>query len=260
MAEFTLHLDESGDHTDSHPDTEGRRYLGLLGVVLRSNTIANFRAELDSFKLKHFPGMAPGQPVLHRKEIMYSKGAFFLLQDPAKRSDFDSDLLQLIRQSKYMLLGVVVDKSLHLPRDYRRLRDPYHYGTQVMLERYCKWLSRRNATGSIVAEARGKKENRDLRNFFGEFFTNGSIYIDSTTVRRTLVTNRIEILPKKANHPVLQLADLLAAPVKLDILHTYERRTDRGSEFSARIIESVQGKYHRSLLGTVKGCGKKLLD
>jgi hypothetical protein len=35
---------------------------------------------------------------------------------------------------------------------------PYHYGLLALMERYCGWLDFNNATGDIMAESRGGKE------------------------------------------------------------------------------------------------------
>ena len=98
----------------------------------------------------HFP------PVLHRKEILNSSGAFYGLQDPSKRLVFNSDLVDLIKATDFMIIGVVIDKHTHSQKTYRRLKHPYHYALHGMLERYCGWLKFTTRRGDVMAEARGK--------------------------------------------------------------------------------------------------------
>ena len=38
-----------------------------------------------------------------------------------------------------------------------------------MLERYCNFLRLNNSVGDVMAEARGKKEDRKLQEVFGSF-------------------------------------------------------------------------------------------
>lgn len=48
-----LFVDETGDHSSSHPTDIGKRYLGLVGIIMRLNTHGAFTVALEEFKKKH---------------------------------------------------------------------------------------------------------------------------------------------------------------------------------------------------------------
>ena len=63
--------------------------------------------------------------------------------------------------------------------------------------------------------------------------------------------------PKRNNIAGLQLADILAYPVKQSILLENKRIPDPGNIFGKKICETIKTKYNRHLYwGYIKGYGR----
>lgn len=192
---------------------------------------------------------------------MQRRGPFSCLTDEARRRAFDIDLVSLIATAPYRLLAVTIDKSQHGTRAYRFLRHPYHYCLHALLERFCGLLDRLRMTGHVVAESRGKVEDYLLKEAYRGVYASGTSYLRARIAQKTLISSELEIRKKTDNISGLQLADMLAYPANRDVLLSYGRIDSCGSEFTARIIAAIRGKYNRKFGdGRVKGYGKILLS
>lgn len=78
--------------------------------------------------------------------------------------------------------------------------------------------------------------------------------------QRALTSKDIKIQPKRANIAGLQLADMLAYPVKQACLIEESLITDPGDVFGKRVMEIVNSKFNINYrTGEVRGYGKVLL-
>jgi hypothetical protein len=258
--DYILYLDETGDHTMGVSDDIGKRYLGIAAPFFERAAIDTLEEAILGLKKKHLPCNGT-IPVLHRKEIMQCRGPFSCLQDEGRRKEFDAELVDLIANASYKLLAVTIDKAQHGAKTYRTLSHPYHYCLHAVLERFCGLLDHMNRTGHVVAEARGKTEDYQLRAAYRKVYECGTSYLTAETVQKTLVSAEIEIRKKHENVAGLQLADMLAHPANRDVLVAYERLTSHGSDFTLKLAEAMKAKYNRKAGdGRVKGYGKILLS
>jgi hypothetical protein len=267
VVDYRLYIDEAGDHAACIDGTApvGQRYLGLIGIVLPCGILyEKLSLELDAFKRKHLP-YDPDErpPVLHRRDIVERRGAFRVLQDDAKKSAFNDDLLSIINSTRFMAIAVVVDKLTHGRATYRRLSHPYHYCLLGMLERYCGWLKLMNLRGDVLVESRGGSEDLEFKKAYEDLYDSGSGaagHLSRSTVQLTLTSRTPKLKKKEQNLAGLQLADLLAHPLVRDVLVTYGRLPHRGSAFADRIAEVVRTKYNRQIYtGKIEGYGQVIL-
>ena len=98
---YRLYVDEFGDHTTAGEESDlGNRYLDLVGVWFED--YAAFRVALEGLKRTHLPNYDPDDPpVVHRKDVLHTRGAFRRLHDPKRRMAFDSDLVKIIRETPF---------------------------------------------------------------------------------------------------------------------------------------------------------------
>lgn len=262
MARYRLYIDETGDHTNSDASDIGKRYLGLAGVVIaHPEPYATFCVDLEALKRRHLRYDPDSPPVLHRSDIFQATGAFSPLQDEAKRAAFDADLLTHGAQLDYRIIVVVIDKVDHFTKKYRRLGHPYHYGLVAMLERYCGWLKFSGARGDVMAESRGGKEDRALKDAYRRFHRGGSLFTRSDVPQATLTSKEIKIKPKVLNIAGLQLADLFAHPLTRDVLVEYGRMAPLiAGSFTQKMTAVAQPKYNRQVYqNRIRGYGRILL-
>jgi len=253
---YRLYIDESGDHAYNLLDELPHRYLALLGVWFRQeDDYINFADNLERFKRDIF-GPRPDKPViLHRSEIINRKGPFGILCNPDIRMKFNSGLLDIISQARFYMVCVLIDKKKHLDK-YASPFHPYHYCLAAMLDRFSGWLNYKNVIGDVMAESRGREEDLQLKQAYRRVYESGTLMFDYVHHQRVLTSREIKIRPKISNIAGLQLADILAHPVKQTML-IEKNVSDTIGEFGSRIYSFVKSKFNCNILTEqVNGYGK----
>ena len=257
---YRLYVDESGDHAYKLLGRPDHRYLALLGVWFRqSDDYVGFADALEGFKRRVF-GPHPDHPViLHRSDIINRKGPFGILTDPARRDTFDQGLLEVVAYASFKVICVVIDKKKHLSA-YESPFHPYHYCLAALLDRYSGYLNFKNALGDVMAESRGREEDRQLEDAYHRVYESGTLMFPREHHQRALSSRHIKIKRKEANIPGLQLADILAHPVKQSMLMERAAMVGSQSPFGARLLQTVARKLTRNVrTGKVWSYGKVML-
>jgi len=258
---YRLYLDESGDHTYHEIDDPPKRYLALLGCIIESETYrTKFQPALERLKQTHFPHNPDEPVILHRTDVINKRGPFWRLRDKEKERIFNKDLLEFLEEQEYIVIIIVIDKKTHTERYREAAFHPYHYCLAAMLERYCGWIHYHNAIGDVLAESRGGTEDRQLRGAYIRTYNNGTQFRDQAFFQGVLTSKKIKLKPKSSNIAGLQLADLLAYPVKQEILFENRRITDIKDVFGEEICKIMNVKYNKHFYnGRIDGYGKVLL-
>jgi hypothetical protein len=254
---YRLYIDESGDHALKAVEAPEQRYLALLGVWFRQNPdYVAYADALEEFKRKVF-GPRPDKPVvLHRTAIMNRKGAFGVLCDDALRLKFDEGLLSVVKDAQFHMVCVIIDKKRHVER-YTSPFHPYHYCLAAMLDRYSGWLNYKNSVGDVIAEARGKEEDLQLSEAYRRVYEGGTLMFNHAHHQRALTSKDIKIRRKSDNIAGLQLADLLAQPVRQAMLCEKGVIKKGKTPFADELLKVVEPKFNRQeWTGQVDGYGK----
>jgi len=254
---YRLYVDESGDHAYRALDDPAHRYLALLGVWFRQEDhYVRFVDELEALKRQIF-GPRPDKPViLHRSDIIGRKGPFGLLSDVKPKRDFDQGLLDVIGHAVFVLAAVIIDKREHVQR-YAKPSHPYHYCLAALLDRYSGWLNYYGAVGDVMAEARGKKEDRLLEAEYTRIYAEGTLQFPASHHQRALTSREIKMRPKAANIAGLQLADILAYPVKQMLLFERGRIPDPGDVYGKHLYRAIENRFNKNYgTGRVRGYGQ----
>jgi hypothetical protein len=257
---YRLYIDESGDHSTRHLDRDVSRYLSLTGVWFRQNgDYREFCEALSALKVEFFGARGLDDIVLHRSAIINRRGPYAVLSAPPTRARFDAQLLNTVIQSKFRVVCTTVDKLEYL-RDYTRPFDSYHYCLAETVGCYAQWLDEHGAAGDVMAESRGGAEDTELKSAFARIRGTGELVFDRQLNRRVLTSAEIKITPKSANVAGLQLADLLAHPLKQWSLSRRRLAEVRENSFGARLVEAVQSKLVRDeASGALDGFGLRWL-
>lgn len=257
---YRLYVDEVGNPDLNASQDPNHRYLSLTGVILELGYVDEtvFPA-LEGLKRKYF-GSHPDEPViLHRKELLNKKHPFVSLRDPAIEAAFNVDILRLFADLDYTVLTAVIDKLEHQQRYQAWRFDPYHYCLTILVERYVLWLRRREAVGDVMAESRGGKEDRRLKDSFERAYSMGSDFIRPEVFDAYLTSKSLKVKPKSNNIAGLQLADLIAYPSFRATLARHEG-LPLPDNFGGRIAQILEeSKYNRSPRGEIEGWGRKWL-
>jgi hypothetical protein len=258
---YRLYVDESGDHAYKLLDQPSHRYLALLGVWFRQqDDYVAFADSLEQFKRDMF-GPRPDRPVvLHRSDIINRKGAFGVLRDQDRAKAFDAGLLQVVASARFRMVCVIIDKQGHLDR-YSSPFHPYHHCMAAMMDRYSGWLNYKNAVGDVMAEARGREEDLQLEQAYTRVYESGTLSFSHEHHQRALTSKDIKIQDKRASIAGLQLADVLAHPVKQACLAERGLIEGEGGAFGSAVYEAAAGKFNADgRTGEVDGYGKVWLS
>jgi hypothetical protein len=215
-----------------------------------------FVSDLDRFKQDIF-GPRPDKPViLHRSEIINRRGPFGLLCNEKMRQKFDGGLLGVISRAQFKMVCVVIDKQTHLQR-YSSPFHPYHYCLAAMMDRYSGWLNYKNATGDVMAESREGEEDLQLKGAYRRVYESGTLMFSHEHHQRALTSRDIKLQKKSANIAGLQLADVLAYPIKQACLIDKGRIPDVGDVFGKQVYMATESKFNvQENTGQIDGYGK----
>lgn len=246
VLEFRIYIDEVGNIDLKNSDKPNHRFLSLTGVIVDLEYVRNvISPELEAFKSKYFDSHPDEPVVLHRKEILNRRGPFSRLRDENVRASFDKELLRKLRDWHYRVITVCLDKKKHRDQYTVWLYHPYHYCLLMMLERYVWFLEQYNSVGDAMAESRGGKEDRKLKEAFNRIWIYGSDYIDSGRFQAVLRSRQLRVKPKSNNISGLQLADMIAHPSRNEILKDSGFDQIRLGDFAKKVIGLLGKKYYQ---------------
>jgi hypothetical protein len=258
---YRIYIDEVGNSDLKSSANEEHRFLCLTGIIFDLDYVRNIlQPELEALKTKYF-GSHPDEPVVfHRKELVHKKHPFNNLKDPAVSKAFDAEFLDLLKKWEYKVIGVVLDKQEHNSTYAETWKyDPYHYCQEVLLERFKLFLNVKNATGDVMIESRGGKEDMRLKKSFRNLMEKGTNYLTAAELNQRITSKELKVKAKGANIAGLQLADLIAHAVRRYVFKTVLQMNDGKTTFSDAIIDIlVEGKFF-DYKGKIIGYGIKKL-
>jgi len=164
--------------------------------------------------------------------------------------------LALMKSWEYTVISVCLDKKNHKETYTTWRYDPYHYCLAVLLERFVFFLNRKNIQGDVMAESRGGKEDRRLKDSFARLWEEGTDYVDQEQFQKALTSKQLKVKLKTNNISGLQLADLLAHPSRNEILQEQGLLGKDLGFFAQKVVEVLQKKYYQH---DGKMFGKKFL-
>lgn len=242
---YRVYIDESGDHTFSQLGNPAHRYLALTGIAIEQEYYrSTLHPTFEALKQKHFPHSPDDPVVMVRSKIVRRNGPFGRLRNPALNAAWETDFLDFLGNTEMRIYTVVIDKRDHLAQYGKAAWHPYHYCLTVILERARGWLNVRGGVTDVLAESRGKREDRELRSEYQKLWNQGTYYITASDFRQVLTSKKLKCKRKSQNIAGLQLADLIAAPSKVDILAQNSRHLAHPpSNFTNQINQTIRVKY-----------------
>lgn len=217
MSHF-LFLDEAGDHGLSFVDKNFPLFL-LCGCVIEQKCLKEIKSRIDSFKQKYF---GTTQVILHSRDIRKCESVFQILFDLKLKEQFYKDLNLILEESNYCLLGSGIQKEKHIKKYGKGAKDPYTLSLSFVIERLIFYLDTLNekAHVKIVAEQRGKKEDRMLLSYFNSVMDRGTYYVTPDRLKQKI--RGFSFYNKHENITGLQIADLCAYPMARYLLYPKE--------------------------------------
>ena len=239
FSNYIVYVDESGDHSMGKSIDDNFPVFVLAFCIFKKEDYANIAIPLmKKLKFKYF-----GHDIvnLHEREIRKAINKFSFLIDAKLREDFLNDLSQIIDISPFTVISTVIKKK----EMWCQTKNPYNMAMQFCLERLYKFLREKDELGKtthIIFERRGDNEDRDLELEFRRVVAKGNL-------DEAIYPFEIEFASKKINSAGLQLADMIARPIGLNVLRPSQ---------SNRAYEIIDKKIHKDKWGGKSGYGLKI--
>lgn len=231
FGQYVIYVDESGDHG---PVSKDYPLFVLAFCIFRKDEYAHtVIPAIHNLKFRH---LGHDAIVLHEREIRRSEKPFEFLRVPVRRTAFMEDISQLIADAPFRLVAVAVDKRRHPIDD-----NPYAHALGVGLANVAKFLRSvgEDQLTHVIVEARGKKEDNDLRVAFSTLCEDEG--------KLSGCNMELHFASKQHNHCGLQLADLIAYPIGRRLLDPPEKAN--------RAYDVIVPKFWRSDEGQHQGWG-----
>jgi hypothetical protein len=257
---YRLYLDEVGHDDLAHAHDDAYRYLSLSGVIMDQAYARDVATPtLNEIKARIFKHDPEVPVILHRKDIMQTKGPFGILNDSTVKAAFDAALLKYLEETEFSLITVVIDKLAMMNIVHWENKHPYHYLMDILVEKYARWLIRHNSVGDIMPEERKGKKDKDLQRAYARVRIWGTSYISAAIIKARIPAKELKFRSKRDNVTGLQICDLVASPSHRYIRTLQGNKIALGA-FSEQVVPMLKkSKYDRSQWGTVRGYGVKYL-
>lgn len=240
FSDFLVFVDESGDHGLDSIDPEYPVFVLAFCIMRKSDYIKSIVPAIQFFKFKHF---GHDNVILHERDIRKDIGAFAFLKSKDKKGAFLGELTEIVAAAPFTLICSIIQKQ-SLKQRYTSPDNPYHVALGFGLERVHYYLKAQGVHADkthVMVERRGRKEDIELELEFRRICDGGNYNGEHMPLE-------IVFADKKANLPGLQLADLVARPVGLNVLRP---------EQANRAFKVLEGKFYASPDGKREGWGLK---
>jgi len=213
-SKFIGFLDECGDHSMEKIDQDFPLFVLALVVFERKIYVEQLIPKLGALKLKYWIHEGVN---LHSREIRKQVGPFSFLHHPQKREQFIADINNLVETTPFTLFVTGIKKAKHLEKYGHQAKNPYELALEFTLERLLPFLwGEGEMQLPIVAEARGKQEDRSLELAFLRILSSGTHYVKAEDFKT--LNCSIVFRSKRDNVGGIQMADLCAYPCARHIL------------------------------------------
>jgi hypothetical protein len=242
---YVLFIDESGDHNLKNIDSEFPIFC-LAGCVFERGYYREIvRPKVDNFK-KQFWGR--NDVILVSHKIRKHQGDFAFLDNKEKRDCFYGAINDLINDLIFNIIAIVILKQRHLDQYGIVAINPYDLSLEFIMERFSMMMRSKNKKedGYMIAESRGKNEDKLLKDEYMRLKTIGTKYLNPINITSFWMEKKDE------NIAGLQIADLVAYPIATKIY----RPTDTNPAFNVlqhKILSSSKSKGD-----TILGYGLKI--
>ena len=225
FARYVVYVDESGDPGLTGVDPEFPVFALAFCIFDQADYTHMVIPDLSALKFKYW---GHDCAILHENKMRRREGDFeWLMADRLKRAGFFADLHDFVHKAPFRIIASVINKK-DLSDRYSEPWDPYDLAVHFCLERLNSFLLARyqhQCIVHVIFECRGKYEDNALELVFRRIVSGE----DQWGWRRANfdgITFEPKFVPKSANIPGLQLADLVARPIALRTFRPHqENRT-----------------------------------
>ncbi len=238
-SDYIIYVDESGDHGLLSINPEYPVFILVFCIFNKYNYGFNVVPKIIDLKFNTF---GHDMVILHEHDIRKKQGHFSRMNKES-RERFMEGITSIIEESPFVVIAVVINKIKHSQK-YVDPANPYHLAMDYGLERVYRFLKEKNQEDkitSIICESRGRNEDNLLELEFRRV-------CDGNNYFRKKLPFEIIIADKRTNSAGLQIADMIARPIGLNILRPGQKN---------RAMEIIKTKFYCNGYGEYDGFGLK---
>ncbi len=218
-SKYYLFIDECGDHNLAKYDP-GFPVFTLCGILVSRLNLNALNKAFEDLKEDIF---GTKDVVIHSVDIRKWRGPFSILADEALRVRFFEGIEKILSQHEaYVIVSCTILKE-QLNKFCVRGEEDDVYGLSLsyLIERSIFCVDNNDNEGapeiSVVVERRGKKEDNKLLDYYNGLRNRGTKWVEADRLRSRV--RDFGFKNKKDNIIGLQIADLIAYPVTIHLLH-----------------------------------------
>lgn len=214
---YYLFLDECGDQNlgNFNPDFP---LFTLCGVIVSETAYTQIQVQVEALKQQLWAGK---KIILHSRDIRKCQKGFEVLFDMEIKKQFYESVNSILSGNDYTIVCCSVLKEPYIRR-YGKLSDVYAISLSFIIERAVFLLDAVQKTSTtpmeihVIAEQRGKKEDKGLQDYYNELMTKGTYFVNKKRLKNYFKS--FQFSKKQDDVTGLQIADLVAYPVTRYVL------------------------------------------
>lgn len=217
---YYLYIDECGDQ---NLETFSPTFpiFTLCGILVREDKVSLLEEQIRSLKKEFWDDR---QIILHSRDIRKCQNGFEILFDLNVKQRFYEVVNRILGQENvYVIVSCSILKEPYI-RQFGKLNDVYGQSLSFVLERAIFYVDNHckdeNGTISAIVERRGKREDRNLRNYYEQLLEKGTYWVTPERMRKRMMG--LDFKWKSEDLAGLQIADLIAYPLTRHVLNPRE--------------------------------------
>lgn len=211
-----MYVDECGDQNLSNFEATFPIFT-LCGVIVSEEQNSALEEKVNAMKQRFWGTTGV---ILHSRDIRKCEKAFVKLFDLEVKKQFYDEINTILGEvGAYKVVSCTIRKEDYI-RQFGRFNDVYGQSLSLLVERAIFYIDDLKIDAGvdleIIAEMRGKKEDRNLLSYYNQLRDKGTYWV--TPERLQSHVKRFDFVPKRDNVIGLQIADLIAYPITRHIL------------------------------------------
>lgn len=190
--DYYLFVDESGEHMLENFNKE-KPFFTVSSVMIKKDDYEEIKTNINTIKNKYWKDglFSPKKNLIKKvcfvsRDIRKEQNAFSRYHLSEEQYQlFMQDLSAFMSSQNYHIIASCIDKQ-KLVSQYSNPIEPYNLAMEFIVERFARFLHSKNATGLIMMESRGKKEDGKLHELFLDFYNDGTAFISNKIIQKTI--------------------------------------------------------------------------
>ncbi len=194
-----LYLDASGDPGEYKQ--KNSKHFALVGIAVTPELSYSISREIRSIINLHFEGLNPDErpKELHYNHLIQTKYPYNKINARA----LADDVFQIILKSDVTLFAMIINKEQHYSK-YVRPWPVREVALEAMINRFERFLRRKNDIGMMVYDSESPFINKTLTELFEGFKKDGTAFVYPEHILDTV------FFAPSETAPMLQVADFCA--------------------------------------------------